>query len=68
MTRIIELRPDRKLANVKFEKYQFSTDELPIVSETDLNTGEYYYLLGHTIFYHSAKEYFCNKIFQMYVD
>ena len=36
MTKIVELRPDRNLINSKFEKYQFSTDEIRIASEKDL--------------------------------
>ncbi|KZC07704.1 PREDICTED: nudC domain-containing protein 1 [Dufourea novaeangliae] len=36
MTKIIELRPDKNLINSKFEKYQFSTDEVPVASEINL--------------------------------
>lgn len=36
MTKIVELRPDRNLLTSKFEKYQFSTDEIRIASEKDL--------------------------------
>lgn len=36
MTKMIELRPDKNLINPKFEKYQFSTDEIPIASEINL--------------------------------
>nr|XP_031833971.1 nudC domain-containing protein 1 [Nomia melanderi]XP_031833972.1 nudC domain-containing protein 1 [Nomia melanderi]XP_031833973.1 nudC domain-containing protein 1 [Nomia melanderi] len=39
MTKIIELRPDKNLINPKFEKYQFSTDEIPIASEINLNAN-----------------------------
>ncbi|XP_076624773.1 nudC domain-containing protein 1 isoform X2 [Colletes latitarsis] len=36
MTKIVELRPDQNLINSKFEKYQFSANEIPIASEIDL--------------------------------
>ncbi|XP_043251111.1 nudC domain-containing protein 1 [Colletes gigas] len=36
MIEIVELRPDQNLINSKFEKYQFSSDEIPIASEIDL--------------------------------
>lgn len=41
MTKIIELCPDRHLTNLKFEKYQFCTDEIPIETEIDLKTDVY---------------------------
>lgn len=40
MTKVIELCPDRDLTNLKFEKYQFCTDEIPIETEIDLKTGK----------------------------
>ena len=40
MTKVIELCPDRDLINLKFEKYQFCTDEIPIETEIDLKTGK----------------------------
>lgn len=36
MTEVIELRPNKDLINSSFEKYQFSTDALPITSEIKL--------------------------------
>ncbi|CAK9801120.1 NudC domain-containing protein 1 [Anthophora quadrimaculata] len=38
MTKIVELRPDKDLTNLKFEKYQFCTDEIPIDTEIDLKS------------------------------
>nr|XP_003706565.1 PREDICTED: nudC domain-containing protein 1 isoform X1 [Megachile rotundata]XP_012148171.1 PREDICTED: nudC domain-containing protein 1 isoform X1 [Megachile rotundata]XP_012148172.1 PREDICTED: nudC domain-containing protein 1 isoform X1 [Megachile rotundata] len=35
MTKIVELRPNKDLINAKFEKYQFSTEEIPV--DTDIN-------------------------------
>lgn len=40
MTKVIELCPDRDLINLKFEKYQFCTDEIAIETEIDLKTGK----------------------------
>lgn len=36
MTEIIELRPNISLMNSSFEKYQFSTDTVSIISEIKL--------------------------------
>ncbi|XP_017760282.1 PREDICTED: nudC domain-containing protein 1 [Eufriesea mexicana] len=41
MTKIVELCPDRNLTNLKFEKYQFCSDEIPIDTEIDLKTDIY---------------------------
>lgn len=41
MTTIIELRPDKNLTNLKFEKYQFSANEIPIASEVELKQSKY---------------------------
>ncbi|CAL7938766.1 unnamed protein product [Xylocopa violacea] len=39
MTKIVELRPDKNLTNLKFEKYQFCTDDIPVDTDLDLKTG-----------------------------
>lgn len=36
MTKIVELRPDKNLTNLKFEKYQFCSDDIPVDTEIDL--------------------------------
>lgn len=41
MTEIIELRPNRSLINSSFEKYQFSTDAVPIISEIKLKNRKF---------------------------
>ena len=41
MVKIIELRPNRKLLNSKFEKYQFCSDSIPIKNEIKLKNGKY---------------------------
>ncbi|XP_078037029.1 nudC domain-containing protein 1 [Augochlora pura] len=37
MTKVIELRPKKSLTNLKFEKYQFCTDEISISTEIKLS-------------------------------
>ncbi|XP_063993014.1 nudC domain-containing protein 1 [Diachasmimorpha longicaudata] len=37
MPKIIELRPNKELVNVKFEKYQFSPEVVPITEEINLS-------------------------------
>lgn len=39
MTKIVDLRPDRELKNLKFEKYQFSSDTFEKKFEKELKTG-----------------------------
>lgn len=41
MSNIVELRPNRQLLNVNFEKYQFQTDEIRTKCEKKLDTGKY---------------------------
>lgn len=41
MTEIIELRPNRSLINSSFEKYQFSIDGFPIISEIKLKNRKF---------------------------
>ncbi|KAL6267581.1 hypothetical protein P5V15_000655 [Pogonomyrmex californicus] len=41
MTEIIELRPDKSLMNSAFEKYQFSSEVIPIISENKLKSHVY---------------------------
>ena len=41
MKKITELRPNRKLINTKFEKYQFCSDDVPIKCKKELQTGKY---------------------------
>ncbi|XP_019697360.1 nudC domain-containing protein 1 isoform X2 [Harpegnathos saltator] len=41
MTEIIELRPDKNLINSSFEKYQFCTDVISIISEISLKKHVY---------------------------
>jgi len=41
MTEIIELRPNRTLINSSFEKYQFSTDAVSIISEIKLKNRKF---------------------------
>lgn len=36
MTEVIELRPNKNLINLFFEKYQFCTEVVPIISEISL--------------------------------
>lgn len=45
MTEIIELRPNRNLMNSSFEKYQFSTDSVSIISEIKLKNRMLIYIL-----------------------
>lgn len=47
MTEIIELRPNRSLINSSFEKYQFSIDGFPIISEIKLKNHVYRIELNH---------------------
>lgn len=52
MTEIIELRPDKNLINLSFEKYQFSYEIVPIISENKLKNRKYtclYYKLYFTV-------------------
>jgi len=51
MTEIIELRPNKNLINSSFEKYQFSNDVIPIISENKLRHCKYIYVITHTIIY-----------------
>ncbi|KAL0104632.1 hypothetical protein PUN28_017400 [Cardiocondyla obscurior] len=41
MTEIIELRPNKNLINSSFEKYQFSNEVIPIISENKLQNHVY---------------------------
>jgi len=52
MTEIIELRPNKNLINSSFEKYQFSNEVIPIISENKLRNRKYIYVITHTIIYH----------------
>ncbi|XP_032690592.1 nudC domain-containing protein 1 [Odontomachus brunneus] len=41
MTEVIELRPNKNLINLSFEKYQFCTEIVPIISEISLKKHVY---------------------------
>lgn len=41
MPEIIELRPNKRLMNSSFEKYQFSNDVVPIISEIKLRNRKF---------------------------
>lgn len=41
MTEIIELRPNKSLINSSFEKYQFSTEIVPISFENKLRNSKF---------------------------
>lgn len=45
MTEIIELRPDKSLINSSFEKYQFSSEVVPIIFENKLRNSKYMFIL-----------------------
>lgn len=42
MTKIVELCPNKNLINLKFEKYQFCSDEISVDTEICLKTGKHY--------------------------
>jgi hypothetical protein len=41
MTKIIDLRPDKKFVNINFEKYQFCSDGILTKEKKELQTGKY---------------------------
>jgi len=43
MTEIIELRPNKSLINLSFEKYQFFNEVISIISENRLSNRKYKY-------------------------
>jgi len=47
MTEIIELRPNKNLINSSFEKYQFSNEVIPIISENKLRHRKYIYVITY---------------------
>lgn len=50
MTEIIELRSDKTLVNSSFEKYQFSNEVVPIISENKLENRKCIFILQSIIY------------------